>query len=267
MQDTLSPQAFRAVTDLFHQVSGIRLTDAKQALVAGRLQRLAQDSGAPSLEAYVDGLLHGGDAAERTRVVDKLTTNETYFFREPQHFDLLARLAAAHKGPEFRVWSAACSSGEEAYSIAMVLAESLPAGVRWEVVGTDLSTSVVAAARRALYPMERARNVPTARLKRWCLKGDGAYAGKLLICRELRQHARFDTANLMEPLPQQLGQFDILFLRNMLIYFDNPAKQKIVRRVIETLKPGGLLFTGHAESLANLDLPLKSATAAVYARA
>jgi chemotaxis protein methyltransferase CheR len=263
MIDTLSPEAFRRVSDLFMHVSGIRLTEAKRPLVAGRLQRLAQAYGSNSLEDYVERLLDQEDPAELTRVIDKLTTNATYFFREPQHFDALTRLVQERApGPEFRVWSAASSSGEEAYSIAMVLAEHMPQG-RWQVVGTDLSTSVVDSARRALYPMERARNMPAPLLKRWCLKGEGPYAGQLLISKELRQRVHFECANLTQSLPP-IGQFDVIFLRNVLIYFDNPGKVDIVERVLGALKPGGFLYTGHAESLASLPLPLRAVAPAIY---
>jgi chemotaxis protein methyltransferase CheR len=198
-------------------------------------------------------------------VVDKLTTNETYFFREPQHFEFLASLLAQHDGREpFRVWSAASSSGEEAYSIAMLLAEKLgPTG--WEVIGTDLSTAMVDSARRALYSMDRARHTPREYLKRHCLRGQGDFEGSLLISRALRAHVHFEPANLMEPLPN-LGSFQVIFLRNVLIYFDPPGKEAIVRRVIPLLKPQGYLFTGHAESLSHLDHGLRAVRTAVYAR-
>ena len=264
---SLSAPSFGAVVDLFHRASGIRLSPAKKPLVEGRLQKLAADRGMPDLDRYVQWLISDRDADETRRVIDKLTTNETYFFREPQHFDLLARLAEGHPpgGDAFRVWSAASSTGEEAFSIAMVLADKL--GKRpWSVEGTDLSTAVVAAAQQALFPMDRARNTPEAYLRRFCLKGQGAYAGKLLIARELRERVRFSPANLMQPLPE-IGPFDVIFLRNVLIYFEPQAKVAIVRRVMGRLKPGGLLFTGHAESLSGTALELRSVQPAVYARA
>lgn len=260
---SLSQQAFAAVTALFHRVSGIRLSEAKHALVVSRLQKLAQEAGEADLDRYVQGLTQGGAPAEElTRLIDRLTTNETYFFREPQHFEHLAGRAAAAGSDEFRVWSAASSSGEEAYSISMVLADKR-GGRPWSVVGTDLSTAVVAAARRGLYGMERTHNVPDAYLRRYCLKGQGAYEGQLLIARELRARVRFETANLMQPLPA-LPMFDVIFLRNVLIYFDGAAKAQIVRRVIGQLAPGGVLYTGHAESLTGLDLPLRPLAPAIY---
>jgi chemotaxis protein methyltransferase CheR len=145
----------------------------------------------------------------------------------------------------------------------MLLADKMgPSG--WEIVGTDLSTQMVDNARRALYTMERARNVPQPYLKKFCLKGEGQYDGYLLIDKSLRSRARFMGANLTQDLPD-IGLFDVIFLRNVLIYFDNPGKEDIVKRVITRLKPGGYLFTGHAESLANLNVPLKTIAPAVYA--
>ncbi len=263
----LSSKAFTAVTQLFHKVSGIQLNDSKQALVTGRLQRLASEAGEADLEAYVDRLVRGGaPAQELTKLIDRLTTNETYFFREPQHYnDLAARLEAHPAGQEFTVWSAASSSGEEAYSIAMVLGEILGDGP-WRVLGTDLSTAMVDSATKGLYPMDRARMVPPDYLRRYCLKGQGAQDGQLLVSRELRARVKFAPANLMQPLPK-LPQFDVIFLRNVLIYFDAPAKASIVRRVLAQLKPEGVLYTGHAESLANLDLPIRTLASAIHSHA
>lgn len=261
----ISERSFKAVTEMFHRVSGIRLSDAKRPLVVGRLQKLATEKGLASLDQYIEQVVRGDDAAEVVKVVDRLTTNETYFFREPQHFNFLAELLAARRGGgTFRVWSAASSSGEEAYSIAMLLADKI-GKQGWEIVGTDLSTAMVDSARRALYPMSRAQHTPKDYLKRFCLKGTGPYEGELLIAPELRANVRFLPANLMQTLPD-IGVFDIVFLRNVLIYFDAPAKEQIVRRVTPLIKPDGYLFTGHAESLSSLKVNLRSVKPAIYAR-
>jgi chemotaxis protein methyltransferase CheR len=266
---TLSNKAFGKITALFHDVSGIRLGDNKFALVTGRLQRLAQESGESDLDAYVERLVKGNaPAAEMTRVIDRLTTNETYFFREPQHFNDMAERLRGHVqsgGRDFVVWSAASSSGEEAYSAAMLMADEL-GDTPWKVIGTDLSTAMVESARRALFTLDRARMVPPAYLKRFCLKGQGDHAGQILVSKELRERVQFTAANLMQPLPQ-LPQFDIIFLRNVLIYFDNEAKSQIVRRVLTQLKPGGVLYTGHAESLSTLNLPVRPLATAIHVHA
>ncbi len=263
----LSNRAFESITRLFHDVSGIKLGDNKQALVSGRLQRLAQEAGEVDLDRYVHRLVQGQATPEElTRVIDKLTTNETYFFREPEHFnDLVERLHAHRKGQDFQVWSAASSSGEEAYSIAMLMSDVL-GDSPWRVTGTDLSTSVVASAQQGLYPMDRAAMVPPDYLKRFCLKGQGEHEGKLLIARKLRERVGFMQANLMKPLPS-LPLFDVIFLRNVLIYFDMEAKCDIVRRVLTQLKPDGVLYTGHAESLSTLGLPIKVVATAIHVHA
>lgn len=263
----MSQRSFQLVSQAFEQVSGIKLASAKHQLVVGRLQKLAAERGLQNLDAYVDQVIKGHDQDEMVRVVDRLTTNETYFFREPEHFDFLSDVLSRRRpgSGEFRVWSAASSSGEEAYSIAMLLADKLgPAG--WRIVGTDLSTAMVDAAQRALYPMTRARHVSQPYLKRFCLRGFGPYEGQLLINKALRANVSFEQANLMQQLPD-IGTFDVVFLRNVLIYFDTDAKLDIVRRVAAQVKPGGYLLTGHSESLASLPTGLKSLGPAIYARA
>ena len=265
----LTPRSFERVSALFHRVSGIRLTPAKHALVVTRLARLAGESGEGDLDRYVDRLLGGAlPPEETTRVIDRLTTNETYFFREREHFRHFAGLVERQPPRRWQVWSAACSSGEEVYSLAMLLADRLGlAEQRWQLLGTDLSTAMVEQARRALYPSGRTQDIPEPYLKRYCLKGTGEHEGLLLVDRSLRQRVRFETLNLMEPLPAGHGPFDAIWLRNVLIYFDNDAKAGIVGRLLQVLAPGGVLYTGHAESLANLGLPIRSVAPAVYVQA
>ena len=262
----LSNESFKAVTGMFREVSGIQLGEAKRALVTGRLQKLAQSRGMGDVNDYVKTLMEEGDPQELVRVVDKLTTNETYFFREPAHYDHLAAWLKQRRGTtRLRVWSGASSSGEEAYSLAMLLGDVLGL-TGWEIVGTDLSTAMVQTAQRAVYPMDRARQMPDGYLKRWCRKGSGPYEGQLMVCRELRANVQFTSANLTRELPP-IGEFDIIFLRNVLIYFDTAGKVDIVRRVLGHLKADGMLYTGHAESIANMELPVRSIAPAVYVHA
>jgi len=269
-----SQQSFEVVAALFERTAGIRYPAEKKQTVAMRLMRLAKEHGSQSIDDYVDAVLgESPDGAEVTRIVDRLTTNETYFFREPAHFDFLENLlrerAGGGKGTApFRVWSAASSSGEEAYSIAMVLADRLGLQGNWEVVGTDLSTAMVAAARTGLYAMDRIEGIDPTRLRRYCMKGGGPYEGKMLMSRELRGRVRFETANLMRPLPPalRLGRFDVIFLRNVMIYFDPPGKKEVVERVAGHLAEHGFLFTGHAESLTGVTWDLAAVQPAVYER-
>ena len=265
---SLSAHSFEVVTRYFQGQSGIRLGPDKHALVQGRLQRLAAEAGQPDLDAYVRWALSGDSQSELTKLVDRLTTNETFFFREPQHFSFLSDLVRKPgvRSQGFRVWSAASSSGEEAYSVAMVLHDRLGGNADWSIVGTDLSTAMVDSAQRGLYSLDRASGIPDYYLRQFCLKGSGEYQGKMLMSKALRAKTRFTHANLLEPLPR-IGSFDVIFLRNVLIYFDPASKTQIVRRVLELLKPGGYLLSGHSESLSTLDLPLRQVKTAVYCHA
>jgi chemotaxis protein methyltransferase CheR len=248
----ITEQEFKHFQDFIYDAAGITLAPCKQSLVSGRLARRLQQCHLHSYGEYFALLSSGEVPDEVQRAIDLLTTNETYFFRESQHFELLrARaLAARDRNGPFRVWSAASSTGEEAFSIAMVLADCLGQGA-WEVVGTDISMRVVQAAAAAHYPMERARHIPPAYLRRFCLKGTGAQDGTLLIERGLRSRVRFLHANLNEPL-SELGMFDVVFLRNVLIYFNEDTKRRVVARVLAQLRHGGDLFIGHSESLNNI---------------
>ena len=267
MEQGISQRSFEAVVKYFESQSGIRMGPDKHALVQGRVQKMAHERGERDLDRFVAHVLDGSDEAALRQLVDRLTTNETYFFREPEHFQFLGQtVSQARPAGPFRVWSAASSSGEEAYSIAMVLADRLGLTRPWEVVGTDLSTEVVRKASQALYPITHADDVPEYYRQRYCLKGHGAHTAHMLMAKPLRERTRFMTANLLEPLPD-IGSFDVIFLRNMLIYFDMETKTDIVRRVLTRLKPGGFLLPGHSESLANLSLPIKPVRTAVYQHA
>lgn len=245
----LDDREFACFQRFIYDAAGISLSPAKKTLVSGRLSRRIEARQLCSFGEYFDLLIRGEDPDEVQMAVDLLTTNETYFFREAAHFDQLRELAVAARGrPEvFRVWSAASSSGEEAYSIAMVLDDAL-GSTGWEIVGTDISSRVLQAAAVGHYTMERARNVPPAFLKRYCLKGTGSQAGTLLVVRQLRERVRFLHANLVRELPQ-IGLFDAIFLRNVMIYFDHETKCRVAERVLARLKPGGHFYVGHAETL------------------
>jgi chemotaxis protein methyltransferase CheR len=246
------------------EAAGITLSATKKELVMGRLGKRLNAHQLDNFSDYFALLQSGSDPAEVQMAVDLLTTNETYFFREMKHFDFLrAQLAEARKRSQsYRVWSAASSSGEEAYSIAMVLADQLES-TPWEVLGTDISTRVLAGAERALYSMERARHIPAPYLRRFCLKGEGAYAGQLLIERNLRSRVNFRQLNLNEALPN-LGQFDCIFLRNVMIYFNDDTKRQVVGRLVDALKPGACLCVGHSESLNGITQALEPIAPSIY---
>jgi chemotaxis protein methyltransferase CheR len=259
---SLKDSEFSSFQQMIFRIAGISMTPAKKALVAGRLAKRLKHHGLDSYEDYFQLLSRQQD--EMQVAVDLLTTNETYFFREPKHFDFLRdRVLPGHPaGRPFRVWSAACSSGEEPYTLAMLLADRL-GDAPWEVFGSDISTQVLDKARRGLYPMERARGIPPALLRTHCLKGVGSQEGQLLIDPALRRRVHLAQINLNEPLPE-VGEFDVIFLRNVMIYFDTETKRQVVRRLIELLKPGGYLLIGHSESLNGVVDELQSVMPSIY---
>lgn len=259
---TLSDQEFGRFSQFIHQVAGINLPPAKKSLVAGRLAKRLRHHGLTSFADYYR--LVSSEAAERQIAVDLLTTNETHFFREPRHFELLrdVLLAEHPRGRVFRAWSAACSSGEEVYTLAMVLDEVLGEGP-WEVLGSDISTRVLEQASTGLYPMERIKDLTAERLKRYCLRGIGSQAGRFVISPELRARVRFSQINLAEALPAT-PTFDVIFLRNIMIYFQTETKRQVVERLLARLRPGGWLVVGHSESLNGLARGLQGIAPAVY---
>lgn len=258
-QKAVSEKAYKIVRDFIYAEAGIDLGSAKQMLVSSRLNKRLRHHNIESFDAYADFLVSSksGDI-ERQMAIDLLTTNETYFFREPEHFETLKRevLASHPKDRRFRLWSAASSSGEEAYSIAMVLDDFFGNRVSWEILGSDISSRIIQKANKGLYQCHRIDAIPKPFLQRYCLKGKGKYDGFLLVDPKLRAKTRFTELNLIKPLPD-LGRFDVVFLRNVLIYFDNETKEKIIRSLASVLRQGGILFIGHSESLKGMDLPLK----------
>lgn len=260
----LTDKEFSQFQHFIYEAAGITLPPTKKPLVSGRLAKRLKARGLGSYSDYF-ALLSSGKAADEVQTaIDLLTTNETYFFREMQHFDLLRELARQARGrsEEFRVWSAASSTGEEAFSAAMVLADTLGMGA-WSVLGTDISTRVLQAASHAHYPLDRAKHVSPDYLKRFCLRGVGPQEGTLLIGRTLRARVQFRHANLNAALPE-LGRFDVVFLRNVMIYFNDDTKRQVVARVAEALRPGGHFFIGHSESLNGISSGLVMTAPSIY---
>lgn len=245
---TLQKKEFEWISRFLYERTGIALHDGKQALVMGRLDKRLRHRKLTTYGDYFALLGRPGYEDETTAALDLLTTNETYFFREPKHFDFLRdKVLSGHKpGQNFRVWSAACSSGEEPYSIAMVLADHL--GDSWEVVASDICTRVLDRARTGHYPMDRIEGISQEHLSRYCLKGFNSQENTLLVDKKLRSKVNFMQVNLNQSLPA-LGVFDLIFLRNVMIYFDQETKRQIVQRMLPLLKPGGHFLIGHSESL------------------
>jgi chemotaxis protein methyltransferase CheR len=249
------------------ELAGISLSSSKKTLVVSRWGKRLAHHGLTNYGEYLKLIADSQSGEELQISLDLLTTNETYFFREQKHFDFLRNhvLPAVRSGHPFRIWSAACSSGEEPYSIAMQLAAELK-HPNWEVLGTDISSRVLKRARTGLYEMSRIQGIPPDYLRRFCLKGTGPYADHLLIGRPLRERIRFERVNLNETLPK-LGQFDVIFLRNVMIYFDTDTKAKVVSRLLPCLKPGGFFLIGHCDTLHGIAHNLEPLGIAIYRKA
>ena len=245
----LPDAVFVQLADLMHQAVGLSFSPVKKPLVSSRLAPRLQRLGLESFEQYLALLDADSDGGEFQMAVDLLTTNETYFFREPAHFDLLESELSRQRPQRLRLWSAASSFGDEAYSLAMLLSDLQQMGrigADWSLLGTDISERVLRSAVGAIYPEERLRHVTPERLKRYCLRGQDASTGLVQISPKLRERVRFGQLNLCQPI-YELGPFDAVFLRNVLIYFDPPTKHAVVERVLTQLRPGGLFFVGMAE--------------------
>ena len=249
---------------LLRGITGIHLSEFKKTLLVARLAPLLRARKARTFTDYYKIIRHPLETEELQLAISHLTTNETFFFREPEHFHIMRDFIASLRPVPmpFRVWSAASSSGEEAYSIAMVLADVL-GGAKWEVIGSDISTRVLDRARAGLYPLERNGGIPKDYLHRFCLKGLGAHDGMMLIGKQLRERVHFSQVNLNESIPD-LGRFDLVFLRNILIYFQNDQKRKVVEAVIPRLQPHGLLIVGHSENLMGVSDRVRQVRPTVY---
>jgi chemotaxis protein methyltransferase CheR len=262
----ITPQEFAWVRAFLLERTGIELKAGKEPMVMGRLDRRLRHHGLDTYSQYLSRL-GDHDPLETQLAIDLLTTNETYFFREPSHFEFLAQVMRSMppRVTPVRIWSAACSTGQEAYTIAMTLAESLPPGREWQVLGTDISSRVVETARRGMYPIATAETIPQHLLHAYCLKGRGEYEGFLAIDRSLASHVTFREANLID-LPTGLGVFDVIFLRNVMIYFGIETKHALVNQLINSLRPGGFLILSHSETLNGISTTLRTIEPSVYRR-
>ncbi len=258
---SFSDPEFQRIAALMYEAVGLSFGDTKKSLIHSRLAPRIQKMGFGSFADYIAMLEDEAQAAEFQMAVDLLTTNETYFFREPKHYDLLQQeLPACANKSALAVWSAASSFGDEAYSTAMLMTDLQVAGrigPNWSILATDISHRVLLSAKAAVYPEDRLRAVTPERLKRYCLRGEGASEGQVLLQDKIRERVQFGQLNLCKPFGG-LGPFDVVFLRNVLIYFDPATKVDVVDRVLALVKPGGLLFLGTAEGRVPCKTPLQT---------
>ena len=263
----LKASEFAKIRQLAYDTFGLDLRAGKETLVSARLGKQIRNSGCRSFDEYYQHVVDDPTGEALVNLIDALTTNHTSFFREPAHFDFVRKTFL----PEWKtrggidVWSAACSSGEEPYSIAMCMLDELgsaaPGKVR--IQATDISTRVLAKAEQGIYPAERLEGLSAMQLRRYWLRGEGEWAGCYRAKKEVRALVEFRRLNLLEPVSES-GRFALIFCRNVMIYFDKPTQQQVVDRLARRLDPGGYLLTGHAESLTGIEHGLRYIQPAVY---
>jgi len=268
----LQPREFRTISELVQTRCGIKMPPTKKTMLESRLMKRLRALGMESFKCYCE-YLHSpeGMSEELVHMIDAVTTNKTDFFREPDHFHfLLGRVlpemrAHGHRR-ELGVWSAGCSTGEEPYSLAMALGEYevRNPGTGFSILGTDVSTSVLEKASAGVYDMERTAPIPAELLKKYFLKSKDPGKGLVIVTPALRSKVRFRRVNFMEDEFGFRDSFDVIFCRNVLIYFDKRTQEAIINRLCRRLRPGGYMFIGHSETLNGLDTPLSLVASTVY---
>jgi chemotaxis protein methyltransferase CheR len=265
----LGDAEFEFIRHVVGENAGIVLGPNKRQLVQGRLARRLRELRLGSYQEYCEHVRRSGPE-ELVGLINALTTNVTSFFRENHHFEALAEymLPEAMRrnagSRRIRIWSAGCSTGEEPYCVAMTAADVVPS-VGWDckVLATDIDSNVIAFGQQGVYPLDRIASLPTERLRSCFQKGTGLQLGKAIVKAQLRAVVTFRVLNLLHPWPMH-GPFDVIFCRNVMIYFDQATRERLVRRFVEMLAPGGYLCIGHAESLHTLDTPVRAVGKTIY---
>jgi chemotaxis protein methyltransferase CheR len=274
----LGPRDFQRLATFIEGYSGIKMPPTKVTMVEGRLRKRVRATGMVNLKRYCDYLfLEGGLEAEAVHLIDAVTTNKTEFFREPDHFRFLAervvpRMISLQKGmqsrSELKIWSAACSTGAEPYTLAIVLAELAEQtdGLRCKITATDICTEVVETAILGIYPAAMIDPVPPQLRRRYIAYSKDHSRNQVRIVPELRAMVHWGRVNLIQaPYPID-RDMDVIFCRNILIYFDKPTQETVLRRLCEHLRRGGYLFLGHSETITGLELPLEPVGSTVFRR-
>jgi len=260
---------FERVKQLIYSRAGIALADSKQDMVYSRLVRRLRATGADSFKSYLDNLEREDSADEWQAFTNALTTNLTAFFREPHHFESLATLLKARRsGERILIWSAAASTGEEPYSIAMTVAETfgtLTPPV--SILATDIDTQVLATAEQGVYPLDRIEKLSPERQRKFFRRGTGSNEGYCRVIDELRAMIRFRPLNLLDPVWPMRGPFQAIFCRNVMIYFDKPTQLDIITRIVPRMAPDSLLYAGHSESFFHAAHLIKPLGRTIYAAA
>jgi chemotaxis protein methyltransferase CheR len=266
----LSDADFKKFSDLVYEKTGINLHYGKKQLLQSRANKILRKRDIPSYREYYNIIINDKSDQELMDFINLISTNVTHFFREEKHFQFLKEVwlndFLSGNPQSVKIWSAACSSGEEPCSIAIALMEMLPEHLKnFSILATDISTKVLSMAKRGIYPHERVSNIPPALLRKYFLQGSSSAHGYVKIKNELLNLITFNRINLIEPF-HNISSFDVIFCRNVMIYFDTPTKEMIVNKLFNHLKPGGYLFVGHSESLNGLNTPFQYIQPAVYRR-
>ncbi len=266
---------YRFICETVYRHSSINLGADKGELVAGRVKKRLTAVRVPDIETYCNYLRGPDGSTEIQHLIDVISTNHTFFFRENSHFDALTEVILPEllmrkkqvSWPRLRIWSAACSSGEEPYSIGITLAEFMRDPNRhwdYEIEASDISHRILEKATRGIYPDSTADKVPEEMRRRYFQVGYGPQAGYRRVKPEIRQHVKFHQLNLLEQAPPGSGNFHIIFCRNVMIYFDLPTQERLVQRLRSRLVPGGYLLVGHSESLNGINHQMKPVRPAIY---
>ncbi len=253
MNATLTDEEFKQFQTLIYQQVGITLDTPKKSLLMSRLGKRLRQLELPSYQAYFDRVSGKGGEEELIQLVDLISTNKTDFLREPVHFDFLREqvLPQRQGTRSLRIWSSASSSGEEPYTIAMTLSDAIPDRSRWDIkiLASDISTRVLAKAASGIYEEERVGQLPQEMLRKHFLRGKGEQAGKVKVRKHLVDMIAFRRINLMAPAFPIKTPLDVIFCRNVMIYFDRSTQSELMGKFYRYLRPGGYLFIGHSESL------------------
>lgn len=267
----LRPVDFERISKLVYQHCGINLHDGKKELVKARLGKRLREGNFQSFSEYYQFITTDEGTDELVAMIDSISTNLTYFFREESHFQRLRGILASlvntkdqrRSAVVFKIWSAGCSTGEEPYSLAMTLKECLNGTDKVKVTATDISTRVLRTAETGIYPEEKIKNMPPSLVKKYFQIGSGRWAGSYRVKKDLRTIVEFTRFNLMEQPPSEFA-FDAIFCRNVMIYFDKPTQGTLVNRFYDCLQKGGYFFIGHSESLTGLNHAFKYIEPSVY---
>jgi chemotaxis protein methyltransferase CheR len=272
---SMSPETFSRFSVFVHDELGIKMPESKKTMLQSRLLKRLRASGKKTYEEYYEYVFSsGGTSEELAHLIDVITTNKTEFFREPKHFDFLVQTALPELIRAYgtgirqtaKIWSAGCSTGQEPYTLAMVLSEFAAGypGFEYIILGTDISTRVLEVAKLAIYNHEHVAPVAMALRKKYLLQSRDRSKRTVRIVPELRSRVRFKRLNFIDNDFGLSEAVDIIFCRNVLIYFDRPTQEMVLNRLCRHLKSGGYLFLGHSETLNGLDVPLVSAAPTIY---